>query len=699
MAAILKRNDAHVKQAMDYLTWNEIIARHFFTPEKAGKEVLLYVNEPLIARLGVPFHAGLAEFVQAVKQGPVWTTRSGFCQKALQAFDGWRSRGFDYPPYVAYLAFFVLAAGREGDFAVHAYYPRLRELLGEPGETGAPASFGRMIDLWDDLEKWSREDKNETLGRFEARIRGGWWKVGLPLSQTLISEDERKHLPVLFSGESFDPSDIPSPEVMLRVLRRSGSTLLVRRTFRLLDSDHQDDTVLRSALVNLVIEELEEWDGTVTAAGETEDEKQTRQIRTGLRICLAFDSFAKTVSCRVRTQSARIFPEDGLNFVRDGDPHCWSCTELSRGWSKVLMDHNSEPPATLDGAALDWTGGVRFADVKNQWQAALRKATTRLFISGRDEGLPDWIEKQRIERNTEFLIASCGADLEKVRAWGSTNCSEFEEHQVSGLPEGWALFSGRNAQAPCPSIDVLAVSSSIRLLLRGGIKSGTGNAYLKFAPPQVVVDNSSGDEKVTLNGGELDRDGEVGHVWHLPENGPVDESLRIEVRSNGEVYKRVLRLEEPELPPRSSYSQYGRNAAGKLCHGESSQHASGGTVHFPDGTTAPSYSAELPFHLSSRIVFVGESPGEICDWPREALPSWRPVWAISRISRKRARLTFCGISDYAKRIPPQPVPLPDRRLVKRWKQATWYRRRNIIEPKLGPLRDLWGEYLEVARNV
>ena len=245
---------------MDYLTWNEIIARHFFTPEKAGKEVLLYVNEPLIARLGVPFHAGLAEFVQAVKQGPVWTTRSGFCQKALQAFDGWRSRGFDYPPYVAYLAFFVLEAGREGDFAVHAYYPRLRELLGEPGETGAPASFGRMIDLWDDLEKWSREDKNETLGRFEARIRGGWWKVGLPFSQTLISEDERKHLPVLFSGESFDPSDIPSPEVMLRVLRRSGSTLLVRRTFRLLDSDHQDDTVLRSALVNLVIEELEvEW--------------------------------------------------------------------------------------------------------------------------------------------------------------------------------------------------------------------------------------------------------------------------------------------------------------------------------------------------------------------------------------------------------------------------------------------------------
>ena len=108
------------------------------------------------------------------------------------------------------------------------------------------------------------------------------------------------------------------------------------------------------------------------------------------------------------------------------------------------------------------------------------------------------LKSSGLERNRGFLIASCGGDLEKVRAWGSSSCAEFEEHHVSGLPEGWVLFSGKNAQAPCPGIDVLAVSSSIRLLIRGGIKSGTGNAYLKFAPPYVVVDNSRGDEKVTV---------------------------------------------------------------------------------------------------------------------------------------------------------------------------------------------------------
>ena len=60
-------------------------------------------------------------------------------------------------------------------------------------------------------------------------------------------------------------------------------------------------------LRNLVTEELEEWDGTVTGAGETEDQTETRQIRTGLRICLAFDPFANTVSCRVPDQVGKNF--------------------------------------------------------------------------------------------------------------------------------------------------------------------------------------------------------------------------------------------------------------------------------------------------------------------------------------------------------------------------------------------------------
>src|SRR5207244_433688 len=76
----------------------------------------------------------------------------GLCKRALRTCLGWRDRELEVPPYLAYLALFVLAAGREGDFASHAYYPRLWDLLGEPDTGRAPPSFDRMFDLWDDLE-------------------------------------------------------------------------------------------------------------------------------------------------------------------------------------------------------------------------------------------------------------------------------------------------------------------------------------------------------------------------------------------------------------------------------------------------------------------------------------------------------------------------------------------------------------------
>lgn len=683
---------------IDYLRWNKIIARHFFREEKAGKEVLLYVNGPLIAKLGEPYGVGLDEFVQAVKNGPYWVTRSGLCQKALQTFYDWRNRNLDFPPYIAYLACFVLAAGQEGDYAIHAYYPRLRGLLGEPEDSGALPSFDHMIELWLDLQKWSREDKNESLGWFEARIRGGWRKVGLPLSQTLITEDERKRLPVIFSQSGLDPADVPSPEVILRVLREFGHSVLERRTYRLLDSGSSDNIALRDALASLVRDELEAWDGVVSNGGPGDDER-AGWTHIGLRICLARDSFANTVVCHVRIKTGRSFPEEGLNFVREDDTRTWYCTEIYQGWSRILSDRHSEPSADLDGVALDWINGERLVDEENQWQARLKGSATRLFIPGYFEGLPDWVEKQRLDRNTDFLIAAYEKDIETVREWGSGNCAEFEECSVIGLPMGWILFSGSGAKAPCPGIDVLAMSPTIRLLIRGGIKIGPGNSYLKFSPPYILVENGLGDEVVMLNGEELKREDEQVPVWHLPDDAPVGEGVHIEVRVGNQVYNRTLRLEEPELPLQSHYNHC-RNPYGDLCQrGAGQQEACGGMVSFSPGQCIPSYPRQLPLHLSDRIVFIGERPGEICDWPHEGLPAWPSVWAIAKVARKKADAVFCGTPQQTAQGHSPGQPLDNRRLVKRWKNAVWHQRKNTRQPELGQLKDVWKKYVMVAKNV
>ena len=178
---------------MEYLEWNNLIAKHFFNEENTGKEVLLYVNDEILGEIGKG--SDVDDFIQSIKIGPRWAYHFSICQKALQAFEGWRRKELDYPPYISYLAFFVLAAVTATDYASYSYYPGFWKRLNESQDSGTPPSFDRMITLWDDLEKWSTEDKHEELGRFTAWIRGSWWKVGLPWSQTIISKDEQKHLP------------------------------------------------------------------------------------------------------------------------------------------------------------------------------------------------------------------------------------------------------------------------------------------------------------------------------------------------------------------------------------------------------------------------------------------------------------------------------------------------------------------------
>ena len=105
-----------------------------------------------------------------------------------------------------------------------------------------------MIDLWSDLERWSREDKHEELGRFVARIRGNWWKIGLPLSQTLISENERKYLPIIFEKANLDPTDLPSLDIIPKILINYGQEYLNKRTQKILNPNSGDDKVFRDEL-------------------------------------------------------------------------------------------------------------------------------------------------------------------------------------------------------------------------------------------------------------------------------------------------------------------------------------------------------------------------------------------------------------------------------------------------------------------
>ena len=190
--------------------------------------VHLYVTEELINDLGKEQKVDSQHFVKAVKKS-VGEMRGGLCQKALDNWDNWQYRQSrrGYPPYIGYLSLFVLAAGRETeDFSENAYYPRLRELLAEEPKTGQYPNFQKMHQLWEDLEKWSTEDKNGEQGIFNCLKVGNNKHIGLPLAQTLLSEKDRKGLPKFFAEAGLDSDSSVSELAIASLLLQKGNSFL-----------------------------------------------------------------------------------------------------------------------------------------------------------------------------------------------------------------------------------------------------------------------------------------------------------------------------------------------------------------------------------------------------------------------------------------------------------------------------------------
>jgi hypothetical protein len=325
---------------MKYLDWNDLIASHFFRPEMAGRSIHLYVTEELITDIGQNYGADLSDFIKAVKTGPIGVQGKGICQKALQSMKYWKNRqeqeGYP-PPYIGYLALFVLAADIEEDFADQAYYPRLWRLLNEEPTSPQYKDFNQMWKLWDDLSRWANEYKSGEVGIFNINIAGRWIHVGRPIAQTLLTEKERRELPSIFAAADLDPTAPPSEEAIASLLVKHGSKLvkhgsksLRNRTLKLLQKTSNANE-LRQALLERILDELRGWDGTAEVPSS-----DGSQIYGFLRLCCKLNTIAGRATFTLRCTTKREFPEDNLLLCLD-DSQSFSCYEHGGGWSSELI--------------------------------------------------------------------------------------------------------------------------------------------------------------------------------------------------------------------------------------------------------------------------------------------------------------------------------------------------------------------------
>jgi hypothetical protein len=690
---------------MNYIEWNDIITSKFFNQEMAGREVLIYVNEETINDLGAENHIGVEDFVNCIKVGPFWATEKDIFRKAWQSYEGWRIRQLEYPPYIAYLAFFVLAATKSGDFNPRAYYPRLWELLGEP-EKGYPPDINLISEIWDDLEKWSTEDKNEELGRFTSRIRGRRVHVGRPLSQTLLSDDERQYLRQIFFEAELDPADTPSDGVIRRILLNYGENYLEKRTLRLLNPAQTDNLAMANALIEFVLEELAEWNGTMPNIIPSPSNRHLvrhhpHTSRVGLRICLKLERVSGRIISTMRLKSNQHFPDSGLKFKNAGQ--IFSCKEtVPPNWS-TKFKISEHPSQEFDAATVDWLKGITLEDDVNKWRARLKPSNVKLFLPGNREGLPGWIESQHLERDCEFIVA-CHDDsmLEVIEQWGTNHCEKFQRKLYHGLPIGWSLFEGHSSCESCDGVDVLTLSSLLYIRLQGGVKTGRGNTYLKFAPPIIILEGGYGNEYITLNGHEFKRENKSVHSWHLPADAPVGRPLNIEVfRGQENLLRRVIKLEEPDFHRAFDDVPQRDNLGSILKDNVNVPYAVGAIVANIDLSIWDVFPQVLPTYLSDKIAFLGSRPGEIVYWTGGILPEdWQPVWAVAKHGRDRRTVHFCGQPGGKETAPDPSHALDYRRAVRDWKKAILFKKgkKNKNRPSR-LIQDKWAEYEEVAKSV
>lgn len=681
-----------------YLQWNDAVVEHFFRSEMASRSVYLYVTEELVSELGKRFDGTVADFVSAVKEGPSWVTREGLCQRALQACENWRTRGLTYPPYALYLALFVLAAGVEGDFAPHAYYPRLRLLLGYP-DGGMLPSFDRMLELWDDLERWSVRDRGGGLGMFTARFIGGWIHVGVPIAQRILTDQERAALPEIFSEAGLDPNSPPPEAELARVLRTHSAGRLAARTLDLLATRRDEEQY--SVLLHTVAEELTDWDGSLQG-GLPGAPTEARAFGT-VRLCLRLDVVAGRAQVTARCRLGREFPQDRLVLASSLLPSPVWCDEFLPGWSIPLLHVDTDRP--LDGSELSWMDGALFTDESSRWHFKLAGRPVRVFVEGSGEGLPGLIEVYQIPLSRSFYLLFHTQSWQKLEPWLHDECSGFVEYRVNeGLRPSWRLAKVDRALSDrkiCGVMPFLAFPEQLRIRFQGGIRHSRGNTFFAFAPPELSVEGGGGGV-VTCQGHVLPPVPGT-ERYKLPSNLPRDSRIAIEVKREAEVIARQSLYLSADFTwrrpsPLREFDRWGEPVR-EPAHPQVRMAGAAvyGIEKDSDGfTLAPFMTPWLERRPPSRVFFVGRAPGQILRWPDEPVPAaWQPVWAVAL--RKRGHAVYCGNS--MEESTPLDEPRGDRKQVRAWKDLLWHHRKRIAAPKRVTLAHLWKRYQEAARYV
>ena len=512
--------------ALDYETWNRRLIGHFFSEDNRFSRIRLGIDDDTLFRLG----GSASDLAHATVQRAGSLTIQDL---GLELYHAWSdSNERADPPFLAILVIYVLSVNHGGDeFAAHAYYDRLHDLLDSPQQR--IGSLEDSLPLWKGLEQWSKYRTGGRRGIFEVEILGSHEHVGIPRRQVLIAKREEGPLRRAFWSAGLRPGATPADRRLVQSVKNASG--LLTRTRRLLAAWPRE-----SAAIELVAEirsRLEDWDPSEFGDGQ-DDADLMLPLKLALRVAgprILDAQFETELVGGITDQDHELLavrspqdPEPGSKYrLRVGE---------TNSMRPVVIDDCDDPSWATSAS---WFDAIEF-DIEGTGATMFRPPNPyRIFGRGDRAGVLEEFYSQDLQPGDQYLLVM-------PRETASEDGLDFVG-TLGARP--WQPCGDVQPDAVCRPFrasDQVAQQAEWRprIGFQGGIPSGRGQrAYIHFALPSIFIDKNVDTSRVDINARALnDRGQRIG--------GPIPLIIGNDAPTDSLIGGSSLRVvaEVPQLP-------------------------------------------------------------------------------------------------------------------------------------------------------
>ena len=537
---------------MKYFEWNKVIGNFFFSYEKAGKDILLFISPAEIGEIGIKSlgfiskEEALADFYYAICCGyagftkadsitrrieilfSLWNqSKGGICKfnKTSLQIDGSyitdQTTKITYPFYLAMLTVFIMPlTGNDEEYRINAYYPRLNKFLKDNDlDTGniGTVDLESIGKLWNDLSDWSTTMYKTDLGIFSVGHSGNrkWIHVGKIFAQCVLTPSDIKNLPKLFSLAGFMPDTVIPEAVLKNALLKNGRDIgLSKNVLKILKDG---DGNLQNVVIGITREEHKKWKGSIERKqGEIIDEK---------------DAWVH----------ARLFSAITIDKVNEELHHCYFIYSTNDFPDNLTYNESLVKPLA-NGFSYPFHAGfnpfLTLQDNYNKWKSTPVLDDIILYRNNVN-GLPNdfWVQTDRLYPTSNMYLLCKNDKKQSVEGWGKSSFStgNFKEVDVDGVPNDYTLYYISNPQESHSCEPALQLQTQFEIQFIGGLKI-QNRAFLNYYLPKVRIEGVGETAKVYAvfveSGDKIDliKSVSFGEEWEFPENFPLNEDFKIKVK-------------------------------------------------------------------------------------------------------------------------------------------------------------------------